>query len=140
VAGPVTERPGSSRPASGGLSASLLGLSATLLAIFQTRLALLATEIEEEKRRFLSTMAWSMAAVLMGCMALVFSAAFLTVLWWDTHRLLVLGCAAGLFACVCAAAVWHVRGLLASPPMLEATLAELEADRQALSPTHTPPA
>jgi uncharacterized membrane protein YqjE len=116
----------------------MLGLCSTLLAIFQNRLALLATEIEQEKRRFLVTMAWSMAAVLMACMALVFLAAFLTVLWWDTHRLLVLGCSAGLFACVCALAVWRLRALLDSAPMLEATLAELDADRQALSPARDP--
>lgn len=122
-----------------GLKASLQGVMATMMAIFQTRLALLSTELEEEKQRLLATMAWGAVAILLGCFALAFFAVFVAVLFWDTHRLLVLGAMALLFLALSVAACWQVRRLsLASAGMLTATLAELEADRQALSPRVEP--
>lgn len=126
--------PGSSTP-SRGLGASLQGLMATVLGIFQTRLELLATEIEEEKRRVLATVAWGAVAVLVGCFALAFAAVFITVLFWDSHRLWVLGLMTLLFFGISAWAMHRVKTLLReSGAMLSATLAELEADRQALMP------
>lgn len=117
-----------------GLGASLQGLMATLVAIFHTRLALLVAEIEEEKRRLLATVAWGAVAVLVGCFALAFAAVFITVLFWDSHRLLVLGLMTLAFALIGAWAMHRVKVLLQeSGELLTATLAELEADRQALT-------
>ncbi len=116
-----------------GLKGSVQALMATVLAIFQTRLALLSTELEEEKQRLLATMAWGAVAILLGSFALMFVALFVAVLFWDSHRLLALGSMAAVFAAMAAWAVWRVRQLTAaSAQPLEATLAELEADRQAL--------
>lgn len=123
----------------GGLGASLQGLLATLIAIFQTRLALLVTEVEEEKRRLLATVAWGAVAVLIGCFGLAFAAVFVTVLFWDSHRLAVLGGMTVLFFALAAWAMWRVRQLVqASGDMLAATLAELDADRQALMRAASP--
>lgn len=116
--------------------ASLQGLGATLLAMGQTRLALLATELEEEKQRLLATLAWGAVALLLGCMACLFLAAFVTVLFWDTpHRLLAMACVTLLFAAGAAWAAWRVRQLGRTPEggMLSASLAELEADCAALA-------
>lgn len=125
----------SSASMAGGLKASLQGLMATMLAIFQTRLELLSTELAEEKQRLLATMAWGAVALLLGCFALAFGAVFIAVLFWDSHRLLVLGVMTLLFVAMSGAAIWQVRRLSrASSGLLSATLAELEADRQALSP------
>lgn len=125
----------------GGLRASLQGMLSTLLAILHTRLELLATEAEEEKRRLLATMAWGAVGVLLGTMALAFLAVFITVLFWSTHRELVLGLLTLAFAGGC---VWAFRQarrqLQASGHWLDATLAELQADRQALSPVPQTPA
>lgn len=119
-----------------GLGASLQGLMATLLAIFHTRLELLVTEIEEEKRRVLATVAWGAVAVLVGCFALAFAAVFITVLFWDSHRLWVLGLMTVVFGVISAWAMRRVKTLVReSGAMLSATLAELDADRQALMPT-----
>ena len=117
------------------------GMLSTLLAILQTRLELLSTEVEEEKRRLLGTMAWGAVSILLGTMALAFLAVFITVLFWSTHRELVLGLMTLSFAGGC---VWAfrqaARQLQASGQWLDATLAELQADRQALSPVPpTPP-
>lgn len=116
-----------------GLKGSVQALMATVLAIFQTRLALLATELEEEKQRLLATMAWGAVAILLGSFALMFVALFVAVLFWDSHRLLAIGTMATLFAAMAGWAGWRVRQLtVASTQPLAATLAELEADRQAL--------
>lgn len=123
----------------GGLRASLQGMLSTLLAILQTRLELLSTEVEEEKRRLLATMAWGAVSILLGIMALAFLGLFITVLFWTTHRELVLGLLTLSFA---AGGVWAFRNaarqLQASGQWLDATLAELQSDRQALSPVPSP--
>ncbi|MGQ0595751.1 phage holin family protein [Aquabacterium sp.] len=112
---------------------SVQGLAATLMAIFQTRLELLATEVEEEKQRLLAVLGWGAVAILMGTVASVFLAGFITVLFWDTHPLLVLGLLTLAFAAVCLWAVKRVQAIVASPEgMLAATLAELQDDHDAL--------
>lgn len=125
-----------------GLGASLQGLMATVLAIFHTRLELLVTELEEEKRRLLATVAWGAVGVLVGCFALAFAAVFITVLFWDSHRLLVVGLMTLTFGLISAWAMHRVKVLVReSGQMLAATLAELDADRQALmpaAPVHAP--
>ncbi|MCH8179421.1 MAG: phage holin family protein [Proteobacteria bacterium] len=117
----------------GGLGASVRQLGGTLLEIAHTRLELLAVEVEEEKRRLLAVMAWGAFGVLMASVGLVFLAAFLSVLLWETHRLAVLGGLSLLFFGLCGLAVRQVgRMLRASEGMLKDTLAELDADRKAL--------
>lgn len=123
-----------SGPPSGGLMASILRLLATLSAIGRNRLSLLAVELEEERNRVLAVLAWGAVAILMGTVASVFLAGFITVLFWDTHPLLVLGLLTLAFGAVCVWAVSRVRAIAGSPEgMLAATLAELQADQDALS-------
>jgi uncharacterized membrane protein YqjE len=116
------------------LMSSVQGLAATLMAIFQTRLALLATELEEDKQRLLSALAWGAVAILMGTVASVFLAAFITVLFWDTHPLLVLG---GLTLAFSLACLWAAQRVMAmartSHGLLAASLAELQADQDAMA-------
>lgn len=127
-------RPDAGRGAAGGLKTSLQSLAATLMAIAHTRLALLSVELEAEKRRLLGVLAWGALGILLGGFGLVFLAVWLTVLWWDTHRLLALGSSALAFLAVAAVAAWRVRALLvASHEWLGGTLAELEADQRALA-------
>ncbi len=115
---------------------SLQGLLATLLAIFQTRLELLSVELQEEKLRLLGVLAWSAVALLLGGMGILFVAAFITVLFWDDHRLLALGLMAGFFLLACMVAGFRASlHLKAATTVLTATLAELEQDRQALMPS-----
>ncbi|HET8870242.1 MAG TPA: phage holin family protein [Aquabacterium sp.] len=129
------EKTDSESSQAGGLKASLRALLATTMAIVETRLALFATELEEERQRLLATLAWGAVAVLLGCFALAFAAGLIAAAFWDTHRLLALGAMTGVFLVLCLVAVWRVRRLIqSSSGLLSATLAELEADRRALSP------
>ena len=115
--------------------ASLRGLLATALALLQARFELLATELEEEKLRLLGVLAYGAAALLLLSIGAVFLAIFLTLLWWDTHRLLVLGSATLVFL-LGGIGAWRLarRQIGGGSRLFAASLAELKQDRNALQP------
>ena len=117
-----------------GLFASLRGFAATSAALLRTRLELLKVEAQEEVGRIFALLAWGIAAVLLGLAAVVFLAVFLTVLLWDSHRLLALGIFAALFTVAAATAVTLAMKLARQGSQLfSASLAELRRDAEALS-------
>jgi uncharacterized membrane protein YqjE len=116
-----------------GLYASVKGLLGTSLTLLQTRLQLLATELEEERQRVLAFLLWGAVAVLALGAGLVFLAVFLTVLLWDSNRLLALGVFSAVFLGLGGVAVYLACKLGRSPSGLFASsLAELSSDRAAL--------
>ena len=125
----------SDTPRSRGLYSSLRGLLASGLAMLQVRLELLATEVQEEKARLVGLLAYGAAGILLLCAGAVFLAVFLTVLLWDSHRLLVLGIFSALFlgAGFLALGVARSHGR-ADSRLFSASLAELAGDRAALEP------
>lgn len=116
-----------------GLFASLRGLLTTSVALLRTRFELLATELEEEKLRLLSLLAYGVAALFfVGC-GLVMLAIFFIVLFWDTNRLLAIGSFTAIFLGCGIAAVFQVQRLMRRKSgMFAASLAELAHDRAAL--------
>ena len=120
-------------PQAAGLFASLRGLLATALGMLRTRLELLVVEIEEEKARLLSFVLYVAGAFFFLSFGLVMLAIFLTALFWDSYRLLVIGGFTGLFLCLGIAAVLLARHQLHSGSRLfAASLAELAQDTSAL--------
>jgi uncharacterized membrane protein YqjE len=118
---------------SGGLSDSLRRLAGTGVALAQTRLELLAAELEEEKLRLGALAAYAGAAVFLLGFGVVLLAVFLTVLFWDLDRLLVLGILTTAFLVSGAiAAVAAMRLARAGSKLFAASLAELAEDREAL--------
>ncbi|MCC2961692.1 phage holin family protein [Massilia sp. IC2-278] len=104
-------------------------IGATLLAMVRTRLALAAVEAQEEAQRVLGFAAWTLFAAFLGAGAFMLVALFVIVLFWDTHRLLAIGGMAGLFALAAVLILARVRAAFAArPPMMAATLAELNKD------------
>lgn len=123
----------STLPPGEGLLASLRGLFSTALALLQTRLELLATELQEEKLRLSSVLVFSVAALLLLSIGTVFLAIFLTLLFWDTHRLLVIGCATLVFLGGGVGAwILAQRQIRGGSQLFAASLAELQQDRNAL--------
>lgn len=119
--------------ASGGLLSSARNLLATIVAILRTRIELAAAELEEEKIRLGEMVAYAAAAFFFLGFGAILLALFLTVLLWDSHRLLALGLAtAGFLAAGAASAAAVMRRARARPPLFAATLAELARDRDAL--------
>lgn len=118
-----------------GLLVSLRGFATTVVSLLRTRLELLKLEAHEEVGRLSSLSLWGIAAVLCGLVGVVFFAIFFTVLFWDTHRLLVLGIFSMLFITAAAVAVFMTLRLSRQGSrMFSASLAELRRDEAALSP------
>lgn len=128
------------KPSPAGLFASLRGFTATSVALLRTRLDLFKLEAREEVGRISGLLLWGVAAVLLGVAGLVFLAVFLTVLFWDSHRLLALGIFAALFLGAAGFAVATALRLLRQGSQLfAASLAELRRDEDALRAGETPP-
>ena len=115
------------------LYASVKGLLGTALTLLQTRVQLFALELEEERQRLLSLMLWGAIATAALGAGLIFVAIFLTVVFWDTHRLLVLGIFSALFLGLGLLAAYLAWKLGTSPSALfNASMTELSRDRAAL--------
>lgn len=116
-----------------GLFDSLRALLATATELLQTRLELAGTEVEEQVARLASLLIWSIVALFLGFTAIVLIAIALIVAFWDTHRVLVAGGLAGLFAILAGVALANLSAQLRDRPRLfQATLDELAKDRQRL--------
>lgn len=117
----------------GGLLASLRGCAISGVALLRGRLGLLKVEALEEAGRVAQMLAWAVAAVLLSVAGSVFLAVFVTVLLWDTHRVLALGVFSALFlaAGLLAGAV-VLRLYRQGSQLFAASLAELQRDEDAL--------
>lgn len=121
-----------------GLLASLQRLLATLLEIVQTRVAIVATEYEEERERIRELVVFGFLALFFISLGIVLLTLFVVMLFWETHRLYVMGGFALLYLGLGVAAVVALRRRLQSRPRLFATtLTELSKDRDQLTPPGT---
>lgn len=129
--GPVQPMPSES----GGLLASARRLAATAVGLLRTRLELLVTELEEERVRLVELLFWAAGAIFFLATGIVLLVIFVVALFWDTHRLLVLGVLTACFFTAGAGLVAGLRRRLRNRPrMLAATLDELAKDRDQLTP------
>jgi len=131
----------SATPGERGLGSRLRSAAAGALGILQTRLELLATEVAEEKVRLGALLAYAAAAFFFLGFGIVLLALFLTVLLWDSHRLLALGVFATLFLAlgVVAALAAAAAGRQGSR-LFSASIAELAQDREMIRPGNEPKA
>lgn len=108
-------------------------IARTLLSYVLTRTRLATAELEEQALRLIEILIWLLAALFFLGIAIVFVALLLVLLFWDSNRLLAAGLLAALLVSVGAGAALIARRLLRErPPLLAATLAELERDRNSL--------
>lgn len=106
---------------------------AGLLGMAQTRLELAGLELAHTGKHALKTLLWALAMVLALALASLLLCGVVVLLAWDTCRLqALLGCL-GLYLVL---AFWAYRKLRAcvqaQVPILEATVAELGRDREAI--------
>jgi len=114
-----------------GLLGSLKRLTNTCIGIVHTRLELLSTDLEEGRERLISLLAMTFVALFCLCFGMVLLAILIVVLFWDTHRLLVLSLLTGLFIVTGGMiGAMAMRALKSMPRMFEASLAELVKDHQ----------
>lgn len=126
-------------PAPGSLGSRLRSSIAGALGILQTRLELLATEFQEEKLRLGSLLGYAAAAFFFLGFGAVMLALFLTVLLWDSHRLLALGIFTALFLAIgILAALAAARIGRQGSRLFAASIAELAQDREMIKPENEP--
>jgi len=119
----------------GGLASSLRSLLRNSLALLQTRLELLSIEAQEERIRLLTLVGYGAAAFVFLSFGLMFLAALITVLLWESHRLLALGVFTAVFLTGGAIALVAMLRQARTPSKLfAASIAELAQDRAALQP------
>lgn len=120
---------------SGGLFNSIKTMVSTLLAIVQTRAELLTTELEEERIRLTSMLAWGFVTLFCAALGIIFVTLLFVLALWDEHRLLAVGIPAAAFLLAAFAASRVVAAKAqAKPKLFSASLAELAKDRERLNP------
>jgi uncharacterized membrane protein YqjE len=129
------EESGSEPDHGGGLFNSVRTMACTLIAIVQTRAELLSTELEEERIRLTSMLAWGFVMLFCAGLGIVFVTLLFVLALWDEHRLLAVGIPAAAFL-LAAFAAWRVvlGKARAKPRLFSASLAELSKDRERLTP------
>ena len=104
-------------------------IATTVAAMAATRLELAAVEVQEEARRLLGYLAWTLLAVCLAAGAIMLAALFVILLFWDTHRLQAVAAMAIVLGVAGAILFAKVRaGLDAKPALLSATMTELRND------------
>lgn len=126
-------------PAPGSLGSRLRSSIAGALGLLQTRLELLATEFQEEKLRLGALLGYAAAAFFFLGFGAMMLALFLTVLLWDSHRLLALGIFTALFLAIgILAALAAARIGRQGSRLFAASIAELAQDREMIRPENEP--
>jgi uncharacterized membrane protein YqjE len=121
------------------LFASLRQLALTALAMAHTRLALAGVELEEELQRLIGLLLGLLGLLVFGLMG-VLMLTFTVVLAVDPgQRVVVMAGFAIAYLGLAGWFVWRVQRMLATrPPFLQATLAEMDSDREALQAASGP--
>jgi uncharacterized membrane protein YqjE len=115
------------------LAASLRGLAGSLIEFISIRLELVGVEAREEVLRLGELLLYGAIAVVLLGLGLTFLAVLLTVLLWDSHRLLALAVFSTVFLTLGALAFIAARVRLAQGSRLwGASLDELNRDKERL--------
>ncbi len=129
----MPEAAGGAGRQAGGLLDSLKTLARSLLALAQTRLDIIGSEIEEQRAILLREVLLAVIAAFCLGLGVAFSALFFVVLFWDSHRLLVLGLFAVAFLIGAGAAIVALRAADRDRPRaFSATIQEIGKDRESL--------
>lgn len=120
--------------AGAGLMGSIRQLLSTVTSIASTRLELLANEVQEERLRLTQMLLFTLFALFCFGVGILLLTAFIVVLFWDDHRLAVLGALSAIFFALGALTAMLLRSKAqAKPRLFSASLAELAKDRAQLS-------
>lgn len=114
-----------------GLMDSAKRLLSTLVSIASTRLELLANEFQEERLRLMQLLFLGLFAFFCFGMCILLLTMFFVVLFWDDHRLAVLG-SASVFFFASGSLLLLLARAQAKSTLFSASLAELSKDREKL--------
>ncbi|HEX5133709.1 MAG TPA: phage holin family protein [Candidatus Krumholzibacteria bacterium] len=116
-----------------GIIDSLRALLETILTMLHSRAELLGTELEEELGRLIRVLLWALVAVFSVIIGAAFLGTMLLLAAPESYRTLTAAGLGLLFLAGAVAGYFALRRILRSKPRLfDATLSELEKDRDAL--------
>jgi len=120
-------------PETAGLMVSIKRLLSTLIAIAATRLELLANELNEERLHLGRMLLYFLSALFCFGMGILLLTMFVVMVFWDEHRLAVLGGGALLFLVFGGLMLMRLRHFVETRTKLfSASLAELVRDAEYL--------
>jgi uncharacterized membrane protein YqjE len=115
--------------AEGGILATLTRMLKTLRDVAENRVELLLVEWKEERLRLLNVLLLAAAGMLCALMTLVMVTLTVVVVFWDTHRVLVLVLVTAAYAGAAAATFGALRSRLRKWQAFSATLDQIKKDR-----------
>jgi len=102
-------------------------------AMAATRLELAATDLEAHLGATAASIAYGIAGLVLALVALAFAGVVVIAIFWDTHRVVASIATLAGYVVIALAFVAQARARWRSrPPAFEATLRELELDREAV--------
>lgn len=116
--------------AGGGILATLTRMLKTLRDLVENRVELFVVEWKEERLRLFGTLLLAAVGVVCALMALVMVTLTLVVVFWDTHRVLVVVLLTAVYAVTSVTAFAAVRSRLRKWQPFSATLDQIKKDRE----------
>lgn len=118
----------------GGLFSTAARLLKTLRDVAENRLEIFLIELKEERIRLFDALFLLAVGIVCVMMALLLVTATIVMVFWDTHRLLVLVLAAAVYGAAAATAFIKLRSRLRRWQDFSATLEEFKKDRTCCKP------
>jgi len=116
------------------LLSSLKNLVSTWASIAQTRLELISTDVQIARSKFISLLVMIVFALFFLFFGLVMLALLIVIYSWETDRILALTLlTSGFLAVGVILAAVILQSLRTMPKLFEATISELQKDREELS-------
>ena len=116
-----------------GLLGSIKRLLSTLTSVASTRLELLANELYEERLHLEQMLLYFVSALFCFGMTIMLLTVFIVVLYWDDHRLLLLGGLSTVFLVAGLMLAMRLQKIMQNKSKLfSVTLAELAKDKYLL--------
>ena len=116
------------------LLSSIKGLASTGASIAQTRLELLSLDVQIARSKFISLLVMIVFALFFLFFGLVMLALLIVIYSWETDRILALTLlTSGFLAVGVILAAVILQSLRTMPKLFEATISELQKDREELS-------
>jgi uncharacterized membrane protein YqjE len=120
----------------GGLFSTATRLFKTVCDAVENRLELFLIELKEERLKLFAVLLLAAAGVVCLLMTLVMVTLTVVVIFWDTHRLLVLSLATAAYAGMAVAAFIALRVRLQRWQAFSATLDQIKKDRSCFGKTN----
>jgi uncharacterized membrane protein YqjE len=116
-------------PGEGGLLTTLRRMLITLRDVVENRVELFLVEWQEERLRLLDALLLLLAGTICVLMALMIATFTIVVIFWDTHRLLVLTSLTLAYVVGAAVAFTMLRSLMRRWQSFSATLEQIKKDQ-----------